>query len=99
MSNDDKVAKLQAATDQALFDVVQLHKELQAAEKAVQVTKALLRDLDEEEQQRIKVTDTKLPELLAMAHAAREAHATATKRYETNNRYLEIYKQKSASSS
>jgi hypothetical protein len=94
MSVDDKVTKLQAATDKALFDVVECQKNVQESEKAATVVKALLRDLDEEEQQRVKVTDTRLPELLALLVAAREAHATAVKRYETNKRYLELYTQK-----
>eukprot|EP00545_Synedropsis_sp_CCMP1620_P015132 CAMPEP_0119014352 /NCGR_PEP_ID=MMETSP1176-20130426/9552_1 /TAXON_ID=265551 /ORGANISM="Synedropsis recta cf, Strain CCMP1620" /LENGTH=137 /DNA_ID=CAMNT_0006967509 /DNA_START=41 /DNA_END=454 /DNA_ORIENTATION=+ len=95
-SGDAKVAKLQAATDKALFDLVQCQQNLQESENAVQVVKGLLRELDEEEQQRVKVADTKLPELLALLVAAKDSHVTATKRYETNQRYLELYKQKAA---
>jgi GTP cyclohydrolase II len=94
MSVDDKITKLQAATEKALLDVVECQKSVQESEKAVNVVKALLRDLDKEEQQRVKVTDTKLPELLAMLIAAREANATAVTRYETNKRYLELCMQK-----
>jgi hypothetical protein len=91
---NDKVIKLQLATDQAEATVNQCFASLQESKEAVRAVKALLQHLDEEEQQRIKVSDTKLPELLAMLQAAQDAHETAVKRYETNKKYLELYKQK-----
>jgi hypothetical protein len=90
---DDKIAKLQAATDNAKSDLERCKESLEESERAVLVAKALLREMDEADQHNLKITDTKLPELLAMHHAAKDSFEIAAKRYETNKRYLNIYKQ------
>lgn len=88
---DDKVLKLRQVTDQAEADVHYWFVKVQKSEEAVLAAKALLAHLDDDEQARIMVTDTKLPELLGMLHVDRDAYETAVKRYETNKRYLELY--------
>jgi hypothetical protein len=88
---DDKVLKLKQATDQAEADVNSWFAKLKKSEEAVLAAKALLAHLDEDEQVRIMVTDTKLPELLGMLQVDRDAYETAVKRFKTNARYLELY--------
>lgn len=94
MDNNDTVAKLQKATDEAEAEMKRLKLAYDDSDTAVKAAKDLLKQLDEEEQRRIKVTDTKLPELLAGHTAVEEAYETARKRFETNKRYLDMYLQK-----
>ena len=91
---DDTILKLQQASDQADAAVKDCFAKLKKSEDAVMMAKSLLKDLDEEDQQRIQVTDTMLPELLGMLQADNEAYETVVKRCETNKRYLELYKTK-----
>lgn len=91
---DDTVNKLQQATDQADAAVKACFAKLKRSEDAVMMAKTLLKDLDEEDQGRIKVADTRLPELLGILQNDKEAYETAVNRYETNKRYLELYKTK-----
>ena len=89
-----KLAKLQTATDEA-ETLVQKHKEaLEDASNRVEVAKSLLRSLDAEEQSRILVSDTKLPELLGLQALAKEEYETSLQRYETNKRYLTLFREK-----
>ena len=91
---DDTVIKLQQATDRADAAVKECFEKFKKSEEAVRLARVLLKDLSEDEQQRIRVTDTMLPELLGMLQIDTEAYETAVKRHETNKRYLERYKTK-----
>ena len=91
MDDCDKALKLQQATDQAEADVNKCFAKVQRSKEAVLAAKTLLANLDEDEQERIMVTDTTLPELLEMLQVDRDAYETAVKRYETNKRYLALY--------
>jgi len=44
--------------------------------------------MDPEDQAKIQINDTKLPELIDLHAAAIDAYRTAKKRFETNVRYL-----------
>ena len=50
--------------------------------------------MPKEEQEKIQVTDTKLPELLDLLATASENYETSQQRYETNKRYLDMLKHK-----
>jgi predicted nucleic acid-binding Zn-ribbon protein len=91
---DDKIAKLQIATNEAETKMKKDKEALEDSQKRVDAAKTLLRELDEEEQNTIQVSDTKLPELLALHNIAKEEYESSEKRYETNKRYLTIYKEK-----
>lgn len=86
--------KLQLATDQAKLEMEKCLADRAEAEQKIKLVKGLLMELDEDAKERIQIKDTRLPELLALHQAAQDAHETAEKRYETNNKYLELYKQK-----
>ena len=91
---EDKVAKLQAASVEAESQM-QKHKQvLKGSQERVDAAKALLRQVPEEEQSKIFIADTKLPELLEMHAIAKEEYETSQKRYETNKRYLSLCKEK-----
>lgn len=67
---------------------------LEDSQMRVDTAKALLKQMDPEEQQRIMVSDTKLPELLALHTKAKEDYETSLKRYETNKKYLKMCQEK-----
>jgi hypothetical protein len=87
---DAKIAKLQEATDQAKQDMEQKERELKDSQERLDVAKDLLKSLDKEDQERISITETKYPELLGVHQLAKDAYETSKKRYETNQRYLEM---------
>lgn len=96
---EDKIEKLEIATKEAEVQVQIDKAALEDSQARVDAAKALLRELSEEEQSKIQVTDTKFPELLAMHTQAKESYESSVKRYETNQRYLNLYKEKLADKS
>lgn len=92
-NNGSKIAKLETATQEAKSEMERLAVELADSEERLDLAKTLLQSLSPEDQLNTKVTDTKLPELIDLNHAAKDAFETAKKRYETNQRYLEKLKQ------
>ena len=86
---ETKIAKLQEATSLAKEEMEQREKELEDSQKRLDAAKELLQSLDAEEQQKIKICDTKYPELLRMHQLAKDAYETAQKRYQTNQKYLD----------
>ena len=91
---EDKIAKLEAATVDAEKEVLRNLEVLSDATERVRVAKALLKQMPQEDQEKIPITDTKLPELLGMLANATETFETSQQRYETNKRYLDILRQK-----
>ena len=91
---EDKIAKLEAATADAEKEVLRNLEVLSDATERVRVAKALLKQMPQEDQEKIPITDTKLPEILAMLATATENYETSQQRYETNKRYLDILRQK-----
>ena len=96
---EDKIAKLEAATADAEKEFLRNLGVLSDATERVRVAKALLKQMPQEDQEKIPITDTKLPELLDMLATATENYETSQQRYETNKRYLEILRQKTGASS
>mmetsp|Transcript_28232 Transcript_28232/g.81640 ORF Transcript_28232/g.81640 Transcript_28232/m.81640 type:complete len:119 (-) Transcript_28232:1180-1536(-) len=95
---EDKIAKLEAATSQAEKDVLRDLELLSDATERVRVAKALLKQMPQEDQEKIPITDTKLPELLDLLATATENYETSQQRYQTNKRYLEILTRKMGAS-
>ena len=91
---EDKIAKLEAATAYSEKDLLRNLEVLSDATERVRVAKALLKSMPKEEQEKIQVTDTKLPELLDLLATASENYETSQQRYETNKRYLDMLKHK-----
>lgn len=91
---EDKLAKLQAATEEARAEAARLKAALELAENKVGIAKDRLRSLEPEAQETLQVTDTNLPELLGERELARERYETAKTRFETNVRYVRMLREK-----
>ena len=91
---DDKIAKLQVATEKAQAEMEQDKAALDDAVKRLTAAKDLLREMDAEDQAIFQVNDTKLPELISLHQLAKEKYETSQTRYETNHRYLTMMKEK-----
>lgn len=91
---ENKIEKLQEATDEAETQMIKNKQLLDDSKLKVDTAKDLLKQLDPEEQQRIKVCNTKLPELMALHTKAKEEYETSLQRFETNTRYLKLYQEK-----
>ena len=89
-----KVAKLQAATIEAEQDVRKHLELVDDATKRLQAAKALLKQIDPDEQEKIMVNDTNLPELLDLLARATHEYESSLNRYETNKKYLALLKAK-----
>ena len=89
-----KFEKLQKATLTAEEDVRIAQKELEDSSMRLTAAKDLLRQLDPDEQAKIKVGETQLPELLDLHSLAKEKYDSAVIRFETNKRYLSIIEKK-----
>jgi len=89
-----KLAQLEFATASAKAESVRLASELEDATRQLNEEKDRLRSLSSEEQQKILINDTNLPELLEAYSEAKNAHETARARYETNARYVGILRRK-----
>jgi hypothetical protein len=88
--------QLKKATADAEGEMLKTKEALQDSEKRLNAAKELLRNMDPEDQKKIKVTDTKLPELLELYSVAKEAHSVSQNRYETNLKYVKILEEKIA---
>jgi len=87
-ANDDRTAKLQTAIDDARSELVRTKTAHDESLRRLDAAKELLRNMDPEDQAKIQINDTKLPELIDLHAAAIDAYRTAKKRFETNVRYL-----------
>ena len=93
---DEKIAKLQAATDEAEQNLKVCADAVSLAETQLAQAKERLRNLPQEEQETLQVNDTELPELLENVVRAKNVYETVLTRYNTNKRYLEAFKAKAA---
>lgn len=88
--NDDRIVKLQTATNDARSEVVRTKTAYDDSLRRLDAAKELLRNMDPEDQAKIQINDTKLPELIDLHTAATDAYRTAKNRFETNVRYLGV---------
>lgn len=94
MSLEEKVAKLQAATDEAKAQIDVAKQALDMALKQLADAKAKYKSLPPDEQAAIQVNDTELPELIETEMRARNVYDTVVAKHATNERYLNAFKQK-----
>ncbi len=98
---DEKIAKLQAATDEAHAQLEVCKRALEEADAALSKAKDKYRALSAQLQEsgdNLMVNDTELPELIETQIRAKNVYETVEKRYNTNKRYLEAMIQKRDSS-
>lgn len=91
---EDKIAKLEAATNEAAEQLKVCVEALQVAEQQLAEAKAKYKSLPPEEQASLQVNDTELPELIETQIRAKNLHDTVSTRYATNKRYLEAFRAK-----
>ncbi len=94
---DDKIAKLQAATDEAGTQLEICKKALEEADEQLTKAKDKYRALSvqlKESGDELMVNDTELPELIETQIRAKNLYETVEKRYSTNKRYLDLMIQK-----
>ena len=94
---DEKIAKLQSATDEAFTQLEVCKKALGDAEAELEKGKNKYRALSaqlKESGDDMMVNDTELPELIETAIRAKNVFETVEARYKTNKRYLEMMIQK-----
>mmetsp|Transcript_30154 Transcript_30154/g.44672 ORF Transcript_30154/g.44672 Transcript_30154/m.44672 type:complete len:101 (-) Transcript_30154:210-512(-) len=95
---EDKIAKLEAATGEAQTEMNRLKDKFDEAIKNLDEAKDLLRNLDAETQKNVQITDTEIPELLESKAQAQDEYETAKTRYETNARYLRVFRGETSAS-
>ena len=98
MSIEEKIAKLETATKEAEAQVNVAREALDVATQQLANCKAKYRNLPVSEQETLQVNDTELPELLETHIRAKTIYDTLLQKHATNQRYLNIMKQKLASS-
>lgn len=91
---DNKVTKLQAATDEAEEQIKVCKQAVDMTEQQVAEAKAKYKDLPMEEQKKLQVNETELPDLIESHTRAKNVYETARARYNTNKRYLDAFKAK-----
>ena len=92
---EQKIQQLEDATNSAQSDLTMKQSALTVASNELNKAKTKLKaTLSPEAQQTIQVNDTELPELLSAKMIAQEEYDEAKKRYDTNQRYLLIMKEK-----
>ncbi len=69
---NDKIAKLQEATDKSKIVLDKATAAFDESQKRIDMAKEALRAMDSEDQKKIQINDTKLPELLDLHRLATE---------------------------
>ena len=91
---EQKLKQLEEATTAAQSDFTEKESKLSSASDALDKAKTKLKALSPEAQQTLQVNDTELPDLLSAEMLAQEEHDEAKKKYETNQKYLLIFRAK-----
>lgn len=91
-----KIRKLEEATSLAQSALQEKESKLSSTSTALSEAKAKLKALRPEAQATLQVNDTELPDLISANMIAQEEYDEAKKRYETNQKYLLIFKKEKA---
>ena len=89
-----KLKQLEEATTAAQSDLAEKESKLSAASAALDKAKAKLKALSPEAQADLQVNDTELPELISAKMLAQEEYDESKKRFDTNQKYLLIFRAK-----
>ncbi|KAL3796378.1 hypothetical protein HJC23_004175 [Cyclotella cryptica] len=92
----DKLHQLEEATATSHNLLLEKETKLAAASATLDAAKDKLRSLNPEAQADLQVNDTELPELLEAKMIAQGEYDEAKKRYETNQRYVAVLREKLA---
>jgi len=89
-----KIRKLEEAASLAQSALQEKESKLSSTSTALSEAKSKLKALRPEAQATLQVNDTELPDLISANMLAQEEYDEAKKRYETNQKYLLIFKEK-----
>lgn len=93
---EDKIAMLERATEDAELQVKVCRDAVEEADRSLREAKDLYRNLPSNQQETLQVSDTEIPELLETLVRAKNVYDTAQARYDTNQRYLTIMREKAS---
>ncbi len=91
---EEKIKKLDEATTAAQLALLDAESKLAAASNALEAAKSRLKQLSPEAQQNIQFNDTELPDLISAKMEAELEVENARNRYETNEKYLTLIREK-----
>jgi hypothetical protein len=91
---EEKIKRLDEATTASQLSMLEAESKLAAALDALEAAKSKLKQLSPEAQQNLEFNDTELPDLISAKMLAESECDAARKRYETNEKYLMIMRQK-----
>ena len=97
-SVQDKLRQLEEATATSHNALLEQEYVLNSAVEALESAKTKLKALSPEAQENLQVNDTELPELIEAKMVAQVQYDEAKKRYDTNQRYVDLLKNKLANS-
>lgn len=97
-SLQDKLRQLEEATAAAQTELLEKESKLKSAAKALSAAEEKLKALSKEAQENLQVNDTELPELIEAKAIAQIEYDDAKKRLETNQRYVNLIREKVAKS-
>ena len=92
----DKLRQLEEATTASHSAFLEKESKLHSTAEALDAAKARLKDLSPQAQENLEVNETDLPELIEAKMAAQAEYDEAKNRYETNQRYVQLLKEKLA---
>ena len=91
---EEKIKKLDEATTASQLSLLDAESKLAAASDELEAAKNKLKQLTPEAQQNLEFNDTELPDLISAKMLAESEVDAARKRYETNEKYLMIMREK-----
>ena len=91
---EQKLKQLEEATTASQKLLIDKESNLSSASDALAKSKAKLKSLSPEAQQTLQVNDTELPELIDAKMLAQSEYDEAKTRYETNQKYLLLFREK-----
>ena len=97
-SLDDKLRQLEEATTASHSALLEKQSELYSTTEALDAAKVRLKALSPQAQENLEVNETELPELIEAKMAAQAEYDETKCRCETNQKYLQLLKEKIANS-
>lgn len=95
-SLEQKLQKFEQATSESQTALQEKETKLTSASDALDAAKSKLKALNPEAQKDLQVNDTELPELISAKMLAQEEYDEAKKRFETNQKYLLVFRAKAS---
>lgn len=93
---EQKIEQLTEATIASQAVLAEKESKLSSASAAVEKAKTKLKRLSPEAQQTLQFNDTELPDLMSAKMAAEGEYDEAKKRYDKNQQYLLLFREKAS---